>query len=233
MNLTTRSLLAVAIAILPVNIFMIWYRLSGDGSFTPSEMLTYPLVIGGGLSIIILLLNTYLLKANFRETFNNGSGSWMMDVLVGIGLTLIYFTMFYIERQTLYQWIPNNRPPNDDLFNTIREIANDPFMILLWFGPVLWIGVALFEELSRIFMLKCLWNVKNDKFWEVVVIFLTSALIGLAHIYQSSAGAISIGLKSVVVCFYFYRYRRFLPLIISHALYDGVQFALLLGQFSD
>ncbi|NNF32929.1 MAG: CPBP family intramembrane metalloprotease [Saprospiraceae bacterium] len=230
MNLTTRNLLAVAIAILPVNIFMIWYRLSGDGSFTPSEMLIYPLVIGGGLCIVIFLLNKYLLKANFTETFNEGQGNWMTDILVGLGLAVIYFAMFYVERQTLYQWIPNNQPPNDDLFNTIREIAGDPLLMLVWFGPVLWIGVALFEELSRVFMLKCLWNVKEDRVWEVVVIFLTSALIGMAHIYQGTAGAISIGLKSVVVCFYFYRYRRFLPLVISHALYDGLQFAVLLVQ---
>ena len=212
---------------------MIWYRLSGDGSFSPSEMLTYPLIVGGGLSIVIYLLNKYLLKANFKETFNNGHGNLITDILIGIGLTVIYFFMFYVERHTLYQWIPNTQPPNDDLFNTIREIANDPLMIVLWFGPVLWIGVALFEELSRVFMLKCLWNVRQDKVWEVVVIFLTSALIGMAHIYQGTAGAVSIGLKSVVVCFYFYKYRRFLPLVISHALYDGLQFAVLITQITE
>ena len=228
MNLTSRSLLAVAIAVLPINIFMIWYRLSVGASFTTAEMVFYPLIIGGGISILIYLLNKYLLKANFRETFNNGVGSWMTDIVIGIGLTVLYFLMFYIERQTLYQWIPNNQQHNDDILNTIRDLAGDPWMMVLWFGPVLWIGVALFEELSRVFMLKCLWNVNKDKIWEVVVIFLTSALIGMAHIYQGTAGAISIGLKSVVVCIYFYKYRRFLPLVISHALYDGIQFAALM-----
>ena len=81
--------------------------------------------------------------------------------------------------------------------------------------------------------LKCLWNINDNKNWHVAVIFLASALIGIAHLYQGTAGIISIGLKSVVMSFYFYKYRRLLPLIISHALYDGLQFAFFVLQFQE
>ncbi len=231
MNKTFKNLLAISIAILPVNGIMIWYRLTQTENFSTSDMIVYPLLFGGGISVLILLLNKYLIKDSFKETFNSGKGTWYWDILTGIGLTAIYFAMFFIERATLYRWIPNRNPPNTELIDTMAELANNPLLLLIWFGPVLWIGIALFEELSRVFLLKCLWNINNDRNWHMAAIFLASALIGIAHLYQGTAGIISIGLKSVIMSFYFYKYRRLLPLIISHALYDGVQFAFFVMQF--
>ena len=231
MNKTIKNILAISIAILPINIIMIWYRLTQTENFTTSDMTVYPLLFGGGTIVLILLLNKYLLKATFKETFNSGKGIWYGDIFVGIGLTVVFFTMFFIERATLYQWIPNHNPPNTELINTMVDLANSPLLIVIWFGPVLWIGIALFEELSRTFMLKALWNINDNKNWQITAIFLTSTLIGFAHIYQGMAGVISIGLKSVIMSFYFYKYRRLLPLIISHGLYDGLQFAFFVMQF--
>jgi membrane protease YdiL (CAAX protease family) len=233
MSSTIKNLLAIGIAILPINLIMIWYRLTQTESFSTTDMIVYPLLFGGGTILLILLLNKFLLNDTFKNSFNSGKGAWLSDVLVGLGLTVIYFVMFFLERATLYQWIPNNRPPNTELIDTMREIANRPLLLLIWFGPVLWIGIALFEELSRTFLLKCLWNVWENKNWHIAVIFLASALIGIVHLYQGVAGIISIGLKSVIVCAYFYKYRRLLPLIISHALYDGLQFAFFIVQFQE
>jgi membrane protease YdiL (CAAX protease family) len=129
------------------------------------------------------------------------------------------------------QWIPNHIPQNTELINVMIDLANSPLLMVIWFGPVLWIGIALFEELSRTFLLKCLWNTSDNKNWHIIVIFLASTLIGVVHLYQGTAGIISIGLKSVIMCFYFYKYRRLLPLVISHGLYDGLQFAFFIIQF--
>ncbi|RDY61710.1 CPBP family intramembrane glutamic endopeptidase [Flagellimonas nanhaiensis] len=233
MSKTFRNILAVFIAILPINLIMIWYRLTQTENFSTSDMIVYPLVFGGGSCILILLLNKYLVRNSFKETFNSGKGTWYQDVLIGLGITVIYFILFFIERATLYQWIPNHNPPNTELLDTIRDMATNPLLLVIWFIPVLWIGVALFEELSRVFLLKCLWNINENSYWHITVIFLTSILIGATHIYQGTAGALSIGLKSVIVCFYFYKYRRLLPLVISHALYDGIQFAFLILHFQN
>lgn len=51
------------------------------------------------------------------------------------------------------------------------------------------------------------------------------------HMYQGTAGIISIGFKSVMMCFYFYKYFRLLPLVISHGLYDGLQFEFFIMEF--
>ncbi len=231
MNKTARNILAISIAILPINIIMIWYRLTQTESFSTTDMTVYPLIFGGGISLLILVLNKHLIQDTFKETFNSGKGSWFWDILIGFGLTIVYFAMFFLERATLYQWIPNHNPPNTELIHTMMELANNPLLMIIWFGPVLWIGIALFEELSRVFLLKCLWNINDNKNWQFAAILLASTLIGVAHLYQGTAGIISIGLKSVVISIYFYKYRRLLPLIISHALYDGIQFAFFVVQF--
>ncbi|NOZ08933.1 MAG: CPBP family intramembrane metalloprotease [FCB group bacterium] len=233
MNKTIRNLLAIGIAILPIDIVMIWYRLTQTENFTTLDMIAYPLIFGGGISILILFLNKYLIKDTFKETFNSGKGIWFRDIFVGIGLTVIYFGMFFLTRATLYQWIPNHNPPSTELIDTMIDIANSPLLLIIWFGPVLWLGIALFEELSRVFLLKCLWNINDDKNWHIAVIFMASALIGVAHLYQGTAGIISIGLKSVIMSYYFYRYRRLIPLIVSHGLYDGIQFVFFVLQFQN
>jgi len=230
MNKTLRNILAISIAILPINLIMIWYRLTQTENFSTTDMIIYPLLFGCGSIILILLLNKYLVKESLKATFNSGKGTWYWDILIGFGLTAIYFAMSFVERATLIQWLPRNNPPNTELINVIIDLAHNPLLMAIWFGPVLWIGIALYEELSRTFLLKCLWNTSDNKNWHIAVIFLASALIGVTHLYQGLFGIISIGLKSVVMSFYFYKYRRLFPLVLSHVLYDGVQFAFLLSQ---
>ncbi len=231
MSDTTKNILAISISILPINLIMIWYRLTQTENFSTTDMTVYPLLFGGGTILLILFLNKFLLQDTFKTTFNSGKGTWFWDIVVGLGLTAIYFAMFFLERATLMQWIPNHNPPNTELINVMIDLANSPVLMIIWFGPVLWIGIALFEELSRTFLLKCLWNTSENKNWHVVAIFLASALIGTVHLYQGLAGVISIGIKSVIMCFYFYKYRRLTPLVISHGLYDGLQFAFFIVQF--
>lgn len=219
------------LGIFPVHFGMVYYRLTSSNSFSLEEMIKYPLLIGGGVSILILILNRYLLRATYKSTFNPGSSSILKDLLHGVLITLVYFLMLLIERQTIYQWLPSN-PANPEILNVLTVLSKDPFLIALWFGPVLWLGIAFFEEISRVFLLRCSWQFSENKSWIWISMILASALIGAAHIYQGSAGALAIGLKSMVACYYFYRHKRIAPLIISHALYDGIQFALLLVQLS-
>lgn len=230
MNKTFRNLLAISIAILPINLIMIWYRLTQTEAFSTFDMTVYPLLFGGSSIVLILFLTKYLVRESFTEMYNPGEGSVPVDIAVGVGLTAVYFVMFFLERATIYQWFPSGTIDNE-LVNTMIDLANSTLMLIIWFGPVLWIGVALFEELSRVFLLKCLWNLSENATWHLAAIVLASALIGMVHVYQGTAGVISIGLKSVVVSLYFYKYRRFLPLVISHGLYDGVQLAMFVVQF--
>lgn len=161
-----------------------------------------------------------------------GESNWKIDLLATVLLTIISFGLFYLGRITLMPLLTQNTPASQDIINAIRAFSQNPLLLILWFGPVLWIGIALFEELSRIFLLKCLWNLSENKKWVIFVILFSSIMIGVVHLYQGIYGIIMISLLSIIMASYFYKFRRIGPLIISHALYDGIQFVFLLIEIS-
>lgn len=225
-----KNIMAFILGILPVYGYMLWYRLNHDVAFTPNELIFYPLVIGGLAGVVILLLNKYLLGKTFKKTFNSAKEPVSSDIVMGILLTVVFFILFFIEKHTIYHWFSSNQTASEELMNSIYRIADNPVLKFLWFGPTLWIGIAFFEEISRVFMLKTLWNLWNNKAWQIAVIVVVSIFIGILHLYQGTAGIISISIKSLLMGFYFYKFKRILPLIISHGLYDGLQFAVLMMQ---
>jgi membrane protease YdiL (CAAX protease family) len=219
-NLLTLSILVL----LPAGI-MIWYRNHQSSGFATQELIVYPLLFGGGSILLLLLLKRYFLKEPLKE-FNSGKGYLVKDWFWALALTAVYFVLFFAERATLMDVLEFKS--NEELLGLMLSMRENTVLILLWFLPVLWIGIALYEELIRVFMLTCLWKFSSGKIWIVLVIFLTSALIGFTHWSQGSYGIVTITIKSLVACFFFYKFRRLAPLVIAHALYDGIQVALLL-----
>lgn len=229
MNKLSKNILSIFIGVLLINGLMIWYRLSNDNVFTIQEMLAYPLIFGTGFILILLALNKYLLKESF-SIFNSGQGRWYTDVFIGLFLTSLYFLFILIERLTIKPFLPQTDPPSKEIINLMIGLAKNPVLLSIWLGPVVWIGVALFEEIQRIFFLNCLWKISGNKKWEVFSIILVSVMWGVMHFYQGAFGIISITLQGMIMGFYFYRYRRFLPLLISHALYDSIQIIIFVIQ---
>lgn len=221
----TKNLIALfIIAFIPFGI-MLWYRVHQPTGFATQELIIYPLLFGGISIVLIWLAKKYFLKEPVAA-FNSGKGYFFKDWFLAIILTIIYFILFYSERATLRHVLQLR--PNTELLNLMLDMREKPLLIALWFGPVLWIGIALYEELLRVFMLTSLWKFSDNKLWSIIVIAIISIIIGLSHWSQGSYGIVTIALKSLVACFFFYKHRRLLPLIIAHALYDGIQVALLL-----
>ena len=219
----------VILVIIPFGL-VIWIRIHETTGFASTELILYPLVFGGGSIVILYLLKKYFLKEPLIE-FNSGAGKWTTDILWGLGLTMIYFILFFVERLTLSNILHSR--PNMEMLGLMLDMREDPLLLVIWFGPVLWIGIALYEELIRVFVLTSLWKFSNRKTWMYISILITSLLIGFAHWSQGSYGIVTIAIKSMVACFFFYKYKRFLPLIISHVLYDGLQVGLLLLTYPD
>ena len=209
---------------------MIWYRVHQTTGFASMELILYPLLFGGGSILFLCLIKIYFLKEPLTE-FNNGKGTWYSDLGWGLFLTLIYFILFYIERQTLTNWLQFNS--NTELLGLILDMRDNPLLLFIFFGPVLWIGVAVYEELIRIFVLTTLWKWSNQAIWIISVILITSVLIGLTHWSQGSYGIVTIGIKSTVACTFFFYKRRFMPLVYAHVLYDGIQVAMLLITYPE
>lgn len=222
---TFKTLFALSnIVFIPFAI-MIWFRNHQSSGFASIELITYPLIFGGLSIVALYLFKKYFLKEKLSD-FNSGKGKWSSDILMGLGLTVIYFVLFYVERLTLSNLLSFN--PNMEMLGLMLDMRKNPILLILWFGPVLWIGVALYEELIRVFILTSLWKFSNQKIWTISVIIISALIMGFAHWSQGSYGIVTIATKSIVSGFFFLKYRRLLPLVIAHVLYDGIQVALLL-----
>jgi membrane protease YdiL (CAAX protease family) len=204
---------------------MIWMRIHQSSGFATRELILYPLLFGGSSIVILLLIKKYFLKEPLKE-FNSGKGHLVKDWLWALALTAIYFILFYVERMTLRDILSFRS--NTELLGLMLDMRERPLLLVLWFLPVLWIGIALYEELIRVFVLTSLEKFSSSKTWMVLAVLITSLIIGFAHYSQGSYGIVTIAIKSVVACVFFYKYRRLMPLVIAHALYDGIQVALLL-----
>ena len=212
------------VAFLPFGL-MIWFRSHSSSGFASLELITYPLLFGGLSIVAVYLLQRFYLRSPLKE-LNPGKGKWGSDILWGLILVTIYFLLFYVERATLTNLLEFRS--NSELLGLMLSMRENPILLVLWFGPVLWIGIALYEELIRVFLLVSLWKFSSKPWWAFVVMLFVSLLIGFAHWSQGSYGIVTIAIKSMVACFFFLKVKRLLPLIIAHALYDGIQVALLL-----
>lgn len=222
---TLKFILALVIIVFIPFGLMLWYRVHQSTGFASNELIIYPLLFGGGSIIILYLIKKYFLKEKLSD-FNSGEGSLRKDILWGFGLTAMYFLLFYVERATLINVLTFRS--NEELLGLMLELREKPLLLILWFGPVLWIGVALYEELIRVFVLSSLWQFSKSQIWVFTVIVISALIMGLAHWSQGSYGIVTIAIKSLVSGYFFFKVRRLLPLIIAHALYDGIQVALLL-----
>ncbi|MBN2280730.1 MAG: CPBP family intramembrane metalloprotease [Candidatus Marinimicrobia bacterium] len=231
MNKTNRNLLALLIANVPAFSLLVWYRLTHEEAFTISDMLIYPLLVGGGLSLLILWLNKVLLKSTFKKTFNPARESVSSDLVMAVMLTLLFFFLYWVEKITVYKWFPQNNVASAELIELIQKIAYNPALMALWMGPVVWIGVAVFEELSRAFFLKCMWNISQNKFWQILVVIISTLMTMAVHLHQGIAGMISVGVMGLLLALYFYQFKRILPLILAHGFYDAIQLFVLVYQY--
>lgn len=225
-----KSFIALSIIVFIPFGLMLWVRNHQSTGFASIELIIYPLLFGGLSIAILFLIKKYFLKDKLSD-FNSGQGKWYKDLAWGLLLTILYFILFYLERLTLSNILQFNS--NMELLGLMLDMRENPILLFIWFGPVLWIGIALYEELIRIFILTSLWKWSKSIVWGISVILISALIIGLAHWSQGSYGMITIGIKSLVSGYFFYRKRRLMPLVYAHVLYDGLQVAMLLLTFPE
>ena len=225
-----KSIIALSIIVFIPFGLMLWIRNHQSTGFASLELITYPLLFGGLSIAILLLIKKYYLKEKLSD-FNSGEGKWTTDIAWGLLLTFIYFVLFYLERLTLTNILSFNS--NMELLGLMLDMRENPILLFIWFGPVLWIGIALYEELVRVFVLTSLWKWSGGLIWTIAVIFMSAIIIGLAHWNQGSYGMVTVGIKSLVSGYFFLRIKRLMPLVYAHVLYDGIQVAALLLTYPE
>lgn len=220
-----RRVIALIVVVFAPALMMIAYRMRQSSGFATVELIAYPLLFGGTGIVAIALLKKYLLGESLRD-LNRRTGSLPTDIAWGGGLCVVYFMLFFIERPLLGGVLQSR--PNMELLGLMLDMRDNPWLLVLWFGPVLWIGIALFEELVRTFMLTEMWSFSSRRAWVVTVVLLSAVIIGLTHWSQGPYGIVTIAIKSVVAGTFYYHRRRLLPLVLAHVLYDGLQVGVLL-----
>jgi membrane protease YdiL (CAAX protease family) len=204
---------------------MIWYRVHDSTGFASVELIAYPLLFGGAAIVLIWFLKTRFLREPIGA-YNAGEGGPLGDVGWGIALCAVYFALFFLERATLSEILEFRSNP--ELLRLMLDMRENPVLMLVWFGPVLWIGIALFEELVWVFLLTELWEFGERGSWKAAVVIAAAILVGVLHWSQGPYGIVTVAIKSVVTGTFYYRKRRLLPLVVAHALYDGLQVGVLL-----
>ena len=218
-----RHLLTALAVIVPMAAITTYVARTSD-TMTLTTMFAGPLVGGGAMIVWIVFLH-YVVCGDHgaglgfhRETPWNAIGIGLVLAVV----TLIFHFVYADTVATLFE----RRRPAPQIIELITGVARDPLLLALWLGPVVWVGVALFEELARVFLLRRAWSLGGGATGRWIGIVVVSALIGAGHLYQGPASMLSIGLKSVIMSAVYLRTGRILSLIVAHALYDSVQIVM-------
>jgi membrane protease YdiL (CAAX protease family) len=224
------QLLAVAVVCLAPYAFAIWSQLSRD-SITLKELFLFPLLVGGGGVALVLLAHRFVCGERIAS-LNLKSGKCITDILAGVSLAAVFLGLFALQQAVQATWFPiRTGPPPKEIVTLFRGIANDPILLAVWIGPVAWLGVAGFEELTRVFMLNRLWAIWPRPTARLIAMIVSAVLFGLGHIYQGPVNAVAIGVQGFLYACYYLRFGRVWPMIIGHALYDSLQVVQVAAAF--
>jgi membrane protease YdiL (CAAX protease family) len=217
------QLLAASAALIPMAALVLWTYVLRESSLTIAALLLWPL-LGGGCLILWLLFLHILVSGDSLESLGLRKDRPGLDLRLGAAGSLVLLGVKFGFQATLARVFPPN-PPAEEIVELLSGLSRNPWLLALWLGPVVWIGIAGFEELWRAFMLRRLWRVWGGRGCRWASLLLVSVLFGLAHFYQGPAAVVEIGLISILMAWFFMATGRLRALIVAHALYDSVQIA--------
>jgi membrane protease YdiL (CAAX protease family) len=226
---STTQILAVILALGPVYVFALYSHLTRDRAYNLAQMLTYPLLFGGLTIVLILLLLRHMCGEGVAA-LNPKDGSFPKDIGLGILLAALMLAVHFVLQSTVYRWLPGAPQNMDSVSVLFRGLSENPLVLALFLGPVIWIGVAGFEELTRVFFLTRTWKVweSDAERWALVVV--SAALFGLVHIYQGPSGAVGNAIIGLVMGAFFLLAGRIVPLIVAHAIFDSAQIIMVVSM---
>jgi hypothetical protein len=211
-------------AILPMAALSVWMYVVRQEPLTLVHMLLGPLVCGSTLILWILFLQ-FAVSGDRAEGLGLRTDRRWLEI--GLGCLLgVAFLLFHFGFQATAGRLFPSRPPSPEIMRLFVELSRDPLLLALWLGPVVWIGVASFEELWRVFVLRRLFLAWPSPTGARIAVLLVSGLFAAAHGYQGPAAVVSIGLISLAKGFFYLATGRFWALVVAHAVYDSVQIVL-------
>lgn len=175
------------------------------------------LVLGFGGLLLALL---YFVCGERLADLQPKSGTVLADVGSGLLLALTLIGTQVLFNIVLATSLETSIP--DANLTIAYELADDPLLLAFWLGPLVWLQAGFFEEFTRVFMLSRLWQVWPGRGERWGVLLGSALLFGMGHAYQGALGIAGTALIGFILGWHYLVYKRLLPLIIGHALYDTV-----------
>ena len=211
--------------LLPISVFIVQL---GDESTSAEGFLIYSM--GYTFAVIaVQLLVLRLICGEKPRVLNLNAGTWWQDFLWGIVLVVITFSTKIFLDPVIGRYFQRASDAESGLGSLFGALAADPWLLAIFLGPVLFIGVAGSEELTRVFFITRWRNISNSKLWMATGVFLSAVLFGLNHIAQGPAGIISVTLNGLIMVLWYLRFGRIFHLVVAHYLYDVVQIVYIVS----
>jgi hypothetical protein len=173
--------------------------------------------------IAVLLLLLWFLCREKPNVLNFRPGVWKKDPLGNIVLVGLTLSLKYILDPTIARYFHRASDSESGIGNLVNTLAGNPWLCALFLDPVLFIGVAGSEELTRVFFISRWMKISSTKLWLVLGVVLSAMLFGLNHVAQGPAGVISVTLNGLIMVLWYLRFGRIFHLIVAHYLYDAIQ----------
>lgn len=215
------QLLAALAAILPMPGLASWMYLIRNDAPSLAEFFAGPLLVGGLMIFWLLFLHLVVCRDSLGALGFRVGGFWL-DVATGVALGFGFLGIKYLT-QPMLAGLFAPRQASAEILQLLEGVTHDPVLLALWLGPVVWIGIAGFEELWRVVVLRRFWLAFPGRGAQWTSLLVLSVLVGLAHGYQGPAAIVSIGFKSILMGWFFMATGRARPLVVSHAVYDSTQ----------
>jgi membrane protease YdiL (CAAX protease family) len=223
------QLIGAALAAAPIVAIALWMYVVREQPPTLGMMLGGPLVFGGILIVWNLLIHRVISGDRLTALGLKTDSKWA-EVGQGVVLGIVLLALQMMLNPLLTRLFPP-QPPPEQILELLGGLSRSPWLLALWLGPVVWFGIAGFEELWRVHMLRRLWRVLPGRAGNWAVIVGCATLVAGVHLYQPPAIMLSIGILSFLKGWYFMKTGRFWSMVVAHALFDSVQVVAIVIAF--
>jgi membrane protease YdiL (CAAX protease family) len=205
----------------PIPIYAILFAsgVLSDQPYSPEDFILYATMISVPIIIGLLLLLRFLCGEKPRE-LNLGPGRWNTDLLAAFVLSVVTLAANVLANRLLAGLLP--APPNTGVIHLFTWLRQNPGMLVLFLGVLLWIGVAQ-EELTRVFLLSRLWKVWPATAAKLGATVFAAILFGFSHAWQGTSRIVWTGIYGLIMGLYYLRFGRVGPMIVSHYLTNALQ----------
>lgn len=196
---------------------------ASTGELLQLALQTTLLIIG-----LVLCLQVAVLREPL-SALSGGPGPLWPDLRRAGLLVLLLFAGAYAT-QWLVSRLTGAETP-EVLLELGQACREDPLMLAVMLGPVVWIQAALTEELARAFILRRIGKLWPGSGGRLAGLCAISGIFGLAHMYQGIGGILVTLVIGLLLGGAYLRQGRLLPLVLAHGIYDSlVLLGLVYGQ---